>query len=78
MEQRSTENHQKDPKLANRESVDGFADDQQAGHQGQVFSELYENGADHIAGRKKRVRANRLALLPMKHPGILARDRATG
>jgi hypothetical protein len=64
--------------LANGESADGFPDDQQARHQGQVFGKLYEKGADHARGRNIRFRANSLALLPMEHAWILARKRATG
>ncbi|HEX6176089.1 MAG TPA: hypothetical protein VF089_18920 [Candidatus Binatia bacterium] len=55
-----------------------MADDHQARDQGQVFGELYEKGADHAPGREKRLRASRLALLPMEHVGILAREHATG
>jgi hypothetical protein len=43
-----------------------------------VLGKLYKKGAAHIAGRKKRLRANTLALLPMEHVGILARERALG
>jgi len=42
-----------------------------------VFGKLYEKGADHARGPEERLRASRLALLPMEHVGD-PRERGTG